>query len=191
MRKIQSDEEILQLSEQGMTGTALAKHYGVSEAAISKRLKRLRQQAPPESFTRLSEKKRKFAVCLSQGMTQTDACMQSHDVVDRNSAKSLGHKLATDPDISTCVTDLLMQAGIGKRTRSEQLAKMVLSADLGIVGRGLELSYRLDKSFDERVIVGIDPETIRQLARSFPMPDGSPPFIDITPAISQIHQQEA
>jgi len=183
MRKIESDEELLQLCET-MTGREAAKYYGVSEAAISKRLKRLRQQAPPESLSRLTEKQRKFAVCLTQGMTQTDACMQSHDVVDRNSAKSLGHKLARDPDVSTAVADLLAQVGIPKRRRAERLADMIESADLGIVGRGLELSYRLDRSLVEQVEYSVTDDAIRAIIASLAIPHVEREIveaIDITP----------
>ena len=57
---------------------------------------------------------------------------------------------------------------------------MVESGDLGIVGRGLELSYRLDQSFVERHEHSIDTDTIRLLIAS--LPDRPPEPIDITPS---------
>ena len=106
--------------------------------------------------------------------------MQSHDVIDRNSAKSLGHKLAKDPDINTAVSDLLSQVGIPKRRRAERLADMIESADLSIVGRGLELSYRLDRSLVEQVDHSYSIVDLRAMLQFLPGIDESP-IIDISP----------
>lgn len=180
MRKIENDAELLQLSEQGMTGKAIAEMMGCSPAAVSKRLSRLRKQAPPDSLTRLSEKQQKFAVALAQGKTKTQAAMESFETASRDSAKSIGCKLASDPDIHLAVTDLLAQVGLTKRRRAERLADMVESADLGIVGRGLELTYKLDRSLVEQVEHRLDEASIRLWIESVKIPE-QPEIVDITP----------
>ena len=180
MRKIESDAELLKLSE-SMTGKAIAEMMGCTPAAVSKRLSKLRRQAPPESFTRLSEKQQKFAVALAQGKTQTQAAMESFETGSLDSAKSIGCKLAKDPDISTAVTDLLAQVGIPKRRRAERLRDMIECADLGIVGRGLELSYRLDRSLVEQVEHTVSDVNIRALIASLDLTPSAPEFIEINP----------
>ena len=181
MRKIESDAELLELSE-SMTGKAIAELMGCSPAAVSKRLSKLRRQAPPESFTRLSEKEQKFAVALSQGKTQTQAALESFETGSLDSAKSIGCKLAKDPDISTAVSELLAQVGIPKRRRAERLRDMIECADLGIVGRGLELSYRLDRSLVEQVEHSISDDNIRALIAMIPSPPERIECIDVNAA---------
>jgi hypothetical protein len=94
------------------------------------------------------------------------------------SAAVVGSRLAKDPDIQTAVTDLLAQVGISKRTRAEQLAKLVLSNDLSIVGKGLELSYKLDRSFTDVVEHRVSMDDIRALQALIP---DAPDIIDISP----------
>lgn len=185
MRKI-NDEELLQLSADGMAGKDIAEIMGCSPAAISKRLAKLRLQAPPESFSRLTAKEQKFAVALSEGKTQTQAAMESFETGSIDSAKTIGCRLAKDPDISLAVSDLLAQVGLTKRRRAERLRDMIECPDLSIVGRGLELSYKLDRSMVDVVEYRATIDDIRSLQALIPIMQGAVSIeLDESPEVQQ------
>lgn len=170
MRKIPDDAELLRLSDNGMTGTELAELYGCSRAAISKRLIRLRQQTPPESFAKLPPDRQQFALLVAQGHTKADAAAEAFDgVTTAGSARVVGSRIAREPDVDLAIQDLLAQEGLTRRYRVNKLKKMIDSPDLSIVGRGLELSWKLEGAFQDRAqveIVGI--EQLRQLIDLIP-----------------------
>ena len=98
-----------------------------------------------------------------------------------------GSIVSREPDVQLAVCDLLAQVGLTKRRRAERLADMVESGDLSIVGRGLELSYRLDRSLTEQVEVNhniIDARQALLLLESMGLlkRTADNPPIDITPA---------
>jgi len=106
--------------------------------------------------------------------------MESFETGSTESAKTLGCRMAKEEDVNLAMADLLAQVGLTKRRRAERLADMINCSDLSVVGRGLELSYKLDKSMSEQINVGITPDDIRALIASLPIPD-TPEVIDITP----------
>ena len=61
MRKT-DDNTILEMLKDGKTQKEIAAHFGVSPAAICKRVKRL--LPPPESLQELTEKEQAFAVAI-------------------------------------------------------------------------------------------------------------------------------
>ena len=71
MRKT-DDNVILQLLSEGRTQKSIAEHFGVSPAAICKRVKKLMNKKP-ESFERLTEREQKFAIGIAEGKNQTQA----------------------------------------------------------------------------------------------------------------------
>src|SRR5690349_5985814 len=86
MRRI-IDEELLQMIDQQVPQQDIAKHFDVTPAAVSLRLKRLRQlTARPAVLDRLTQKEQKFAMAIAEGKSQTQSAMESFDVTSRESA---------------------------------------------------------------------------------------------------------
>ncbi len=114
MRKV-NDFELLDLIQKGILQKDIATQFGVSPAYISKRKKQLEGFQEPESFSRLTDKQKKFALAKAEGKTNTAAAMVAFDVTSRQSAKVLGSNTMKDPDVSTAIQDLLYQEGLGRR----------------------------------------------------------------------------
>ncbi len=147
-RKI--DDNILQkMRAEGKPQKEMARFFGVSDAAISKRIKRLHQIEPPESFSRLTDKQKKFALAKAEGKTNTEAAMIAFEVTSRESAKVLGSNTMKDPDTNTAIQDLLHQEGIGRRYRIQRLKKVIDAADLGISSKGLDMSFKLTGEYGQ------------------------------------------
>ena len=146
MRKT-DDTTILQMLKDGRTQKEIAAHFGVSPAAICKRVKRL--LPPPESLQELTEKEQAFALAISKGMTQTDAAMASFDVTSRVSAKSLGCNLMTKPDIQLAVADLMQQQGLTRTYRVRKLKQHVDNRDPNVSLKALDQSWKLEGAYTE------------------------------------------
>lgn len=140
MARIFSTEELMELLDQGLTKKEAAERLGVSPAAVSKRMKRM----PPESYTSLTPKERKFVDGLSRGLSKTEACSQAYDVSSRSSAKALGHTLSRNPDINAAFQDMMEYHGIGRSRRVQRLAEHIESPDATISMRALDTSFKLD-----------------------------------------------
>ena len=95
-RKLIDDDKLIEMMKARKTQKAAAKYFGVSEAAVSKRLKRLTPL--PESFENLSDKEKKFALDIAGGKSQTQAAFDSFEVSSRASAKALGHQMMKKPN---------------------------------------------------------------------------------------------
>ena len=140
MARIFSTEELMALLKLGLTQKEAAERLGVSPAAVSKRMKRL----PPDSYSKLTSKERKFVDGLSKGLSKTEACYQAYDVSTRDSAKALGHSLSKNPDISAAFQDIMEYHGIGRSRRVEKLAEHIESHDPTVSMRALDTSFKLD-----------------------------------------------
>ena len=149
MRKT-NDEEILKMLKEGKTQRKIAQHFGVSEPAISKRVKRL--LPPPKSLENLTDKEQKFVLEVASGKTQTDAAMVSHDCISRDSAKSMGSHLMAKSDIQLAVSEIMQQEGLTKRYRVRKLKTHVDAKDPGISLKALDQSWRLDGEYKEHYI---------------------------------------
>ena len=141
--KIIDDEAMMNLLNQGMNQKQVAEHFKVSEAAVSKRLKRLRSYQLPDSFERLTSKQQKFALSIAEGKSQTTAAMEAFDCADRTSGKALGSRMMKDPDVSIAIQDLLHQEGLGRRDRIRRLKALVMSKDLSVAGKGLDMAFKI------------------------------------------------
>ncbi len=89
---------------------AMAARFKCSEAAISKRLKRLTADPPvssePLKIDGLTPKEKAFVVAMASGESQTSAALKSYDVTSRQSAKALGHTLMNNPDIKDALAEI-------------------------------------------------------------------------------------
>ncbi len=144
MRKT-DDTIILKMLEEGKTQTEIAKYFNVSPAAICKRLKRIKPL--PESFENLTEKEREFTLQVSEGKSQTEAALLSHDCSSRDSAKSLGCSLMKKPDIQIAVAELMQEEGLTRRHRVYKLKKHVDNVDPGVSLKALDQSWKLDGAY--------------------------------------------
>ena len=104
-----NDLIILEMLKQGKQQRDIAKHFEVSEAAISQRLKRLAPR--PASVQRLTPKEQSFAMAVAHGKTQTAAAIDAFDVTTRDSAKTIGARLMKDAEVVTAIKDILQQEG--------------------------------------------------------------------------------
>jgi len=146
MRKV-NDFELLDLIQKGIPQKDIAAQFGVSPAFISKRKKQLQEMQEPESFSRLTDKKKKFVLAKAEGKTNVDAAMIAFDVTSRESAKVLGCNLAKDPDVSTAIQDLLYQEGLGRRNRIKRLKQIVYGPDMSVALRGIDVANRMDGAY--------------------------------------------
>jgi hypothetical protein len=92
----------------------------------------------------LTPKERKFVEFRSKGVSQTESVCQAYDVSSRKSAKSLGHTLSKNPNISTALADLMEYKGIGRERRVEKLAEHIENQDPTVSLRALDASFKID-----------------------------------------------
>ena len=145
MRKI-IDTELIELLDQGMSQKEAAQHFNCSEPAISKRLSKLRQRVP-QTFEKLTDKQKNFALALTEGKTKTEAAALAYDTSTVDSARTIGKRLSADSDIQTAVSEILQRNGLTKQYRVNRLRELVDSLDPSIVLRALEITFKLDGSY--------------------------------------------
>ena len=138
-----NDETMQEMMKDGKQQKEIAKFFNVSEAAVSKRLKRLNQSEPPESFNKLSKGEKKFVLAKVEGKSSSASALEAFNCGSIQSAKAMGSKLAGDPDIQLAISDLMHQEGIGRRYRVKRLRDVINAADLGIASRGLDMANKL------------------------------------------------
>lgn len=106
-RKKIHDTEFLKLIDSGIPRKEIATRFGCSQAAISKRLARLRpEESEPLKIDSLTEKEQRFVTAIVSGDTQTNAVLKAYEVTTRDSAKSLGCTLMKNPDIRTAIAEI-------------------------------------------------------------------------------------
>jgi len=147
-RRQTNDNVILEMLKKGCTQREIAQHFGVSDNAISKRVKRI--LPPPESLQRLTDKERKFALEVAGGATQTQAAMNAFDVTSRDSAKVMGSQLMNKPDIKIAVNEIMQQEGLTRRYRVRKLKGHVDHTDPNVSLKALDQSWKLDGAYLDR-----------------------------------------
>lgn len=155
MSKIHYDE-LQTMLKNGQSQADCSRHFQVSEAAISKAVKRLKSAEIPSSMEKLSTKARTFVLNLAEGKNATEAALVAYDCKTRDVARTMGCRMAKEPDIELALADLLAQEGLPKRERIRHLKRLIESNDLSAVSRGLETSFRLDGSFVEKHMVIVE-----------------------------------
>ena len=148
MKRIIDDTILLQMLEDGKQQKEIAQFFGVSAAAICKRIKRL-QPSEPKSLKNLSAKEQNFAIAIAEGKTQTDAAMSSFDVTTRDSAKTIGCRLMKQHDIQTAVAEIMQQEGLTRKYRVQKLKTHVDNRDPNVSLKALDQTWKLDNSYNE------------------------------------------
>ena len=150
IRKI-DDDLLLKLKSEGVEQKEIAKRFNCSGAAVSKRLRRLEQINPPASLTKLTDKQQKYALSVASGKTQTQAALDSYECSSMDSAKNIGSRLARDPDVRVAIYDLMSQEGITRRHRISRLKEHINCPDRAASLKALDMSFRLDGLYVEKV----------------------------------------
>jgi hypothetical protein len=158
MRKT-DDEVILRMKAEGATGKAIAAYFQVSEAAISKRLKRLRPIQEPVSFANLTDKQKRFVLLKAEGKTNTSAALEAFDATTRAAAKTIGSVLMKDPDVSKAIQEIMAEEGLTRRHVVRRLRDLVDHPDGNIAIKGIDVANKLSGDYapekrDVRVAVG-------------------------------------
>lgn len=140
------DKIILSMLEEGKLQKEIAEHFGVSCAAICKRVKRLLPK--PETFSSLTEKEQKFVMEVTRGnKTKTNAALAAFDCSSRESAKSIGIELAKRSDIGIAMNEMLQQVGLTRRYRAKKIKDHVDSPDPGISLKALDQTHKIDGAY--------------------------------------------
>jgi predicted transcriptional regulator len=147
IRKI-NDQQLIALHKKGVSQNKIAERFGVSPAAVSKRLKFLGMKTPA-SFQNLTEKEKSFCLEYAQGKSATAAVMCSHDVSSRDSAKSYGSTLLKKPSIKSAISDIVNYYS-PKHARAEKLAEHIHRGSEPASLKGLELAFKLDRSLEKK-----------------------------------------
>ena len=132
------DVVLLEMIRSGKKQKDIAEHFGVTPAAVSKRLKRL--LPVPKSFTALTEKEQKFVQGRVQGMSQTQAALEAYDVSSRESAKALGHTISKAPHVRQAIEDLMDYHGLSRSFRVKKVREHVDNPDPNVSLRALTIS---------------------------------------------------
>lgn len=151
-RRKTNDRLILQYLNEGKTQTEIAKLFGVSAMAISKRVKKLLYQQEIdkaiENATRgLTPKQKEFCIAVAQGASRTQAAMLAYDCSSKNSAAELQRRLMKSDDIRYAINELMEIFGLTKGYRISKLKSHVDHPDPLVSLKALDLSWKLDGSY--------------------------------------------
>ena len=150
MRRKTDDKILLQMLEEGHSQKEIAIHFGVSPAAICKRVARL--SAYPKTLRELTPKEQRFAVSVAEGKSQTQSAIDAYDVSSMGSAKSLGSQLMKKPRVNAAISELMEYHGMGRSYRVQKLKEHLDSPDPVISLKSLEISYKADGTFREILV---------------------------------------
>lgn len=139
--------ELQAMLKNGKSQADCARHFRVSEAAVCKAVKRLKAAVIPASMEALTDKQRVFVLNLAEGKSATESALVAYDCASRDVGKTLGCRMAKDPDVTAALEDIMSQEGIPRRRRIQRLKDLIESNDLSAVSRGLDMSWKLDGSY--------------------------------------------
>ena len=124
MKKINYNE-LQEMLKGGKSQADCARHFQVSEAAICKAVKRLKATEVPPSMERLTEKEKKYVLNRAEGKNKTESALAAFECGSRDVAKTLGYRLAKDPDIEQALSDIMAQEAIPRRRRIQRLRDLI------------------------------------------------------------------
>ena len=144
MRKI-NDKLLLQLVQEGKQQKEIAAYFGVSPAAICKRLKRLAPLHP--SLEVLTEKEQRFAIEKAKGGTATQAAMKSFECSSLQSAKAIGSQLMGKQEIRDAIDSLMESEGLTRAYRAKKLKNHVDHVDPHVSIKAIQEANKMDGSY--------------------------------------------
>jgi len=145
-RKI-DDRTLLQKHAAGATGKELAAYFGCSQAAISKRLKRL-APGPPSAIDALTPKQAAVVRCMATtGKSATAAVEEYYNTGSRASAREIASRLTATPQVQLALAEEMDRAGLTRSYRVSKLADACEHPDPGIALKSLDIAFRLADEF--------------------------------------------
>jgi len=152
-RKIIDDEKMLEMFREKISQKEIAKFFNVSEAAISKRLKKI---LPPPDLSHLTDKQRDFSLDVARGNNPTVSAMKVYDCKNRASAKVIASNMMRDPDIATSIKEVMDYAGLTRLNRIKRLQYWIDHRDGNFSLRGLDQSFKLDGYVEKNINVDLE-----------------------------------
>lgn len=152
------DQTLLEMADRGDQQKDIAAFFGVSEAAISKRLKRLRhQQETAACMETLTEKQQTFVAEICGGKSHSDAALAAFDCTP-STAPSIARNLLSDVKISTAIMVLMEESGLTRKHLVRTLKRHVDSADGQVSLRATVEGFKLFDSYpaSKNVNVNVD-----------------------------------
>jgi phage terminase small subunit len=179
-RKI-DEREFLELLDNGMHPAAIARHFNVTPAAITKKLKKYRpspavqkytrkrkhDEEPEASGKRYSEKKALYVEARLDGKKPTQAAMVAYDCKSPESAKVIGSNLENDPLVKRAITDCLLDVGVTPGYRASKIKTILDGDSVDYQLRALDHTAKLCGDYTVKVeIESVDYHVIREDIRS-------------------------
>lgn len=141
------DGELLQMLEAGATQKEAADRFGVSEAAVSQKLRRLRKQITHAAVLEpLSDQQRHFVAEVCSGARQTEAALASYNCLP-DSAKAIGNKLMKDEKIRRAIDVIMEEQGLSREHLIRRLRQHVDDVDAQVSLRAVDMGLRLHDAF--------------------------------------------
>jgi hypothetical protein len=149
-------DRLQEMLKSGKSQAECSRHFQVSEAAVCKAVKKLKAAEIPASMKALTDKQRVFVLNLAEGKNATESALAAYSCT-RDSAKTLGCRMAKELEITTALSDIMAQEAIPRRRRIQRLRDLIESQDLSAVSRGLDMSWKLEGAYAaEKVLVAVD-----------------------------------
>ena len=156
-RKV-SDDQILNLHEQGLNQSQIGEALGVSNVAIHKRLKRILVMA---SLEKLTPKEQQFCIAVSEGKTRTQAALEAYDCSSIDSAKALQNTLKGKPEIQDNITALMDIEGLTRSHKIKTLKGHVDNkADPHVSLKALDMSFKLANDYPPQRNINLNADFI-------------------------------
>jgi predicted transcriptional regulator len=143
--RILPDIEVILEMLKTRTQQDIAKEYGVSGAAVSKKLRSCKPI--PESFNALTEKKQRFVIEKVSGKNNTQAALTAFECTTSKSAKAIGAELMKDPKVLTAMQDVMEQEGLTDRHLAKRLKHWVDSRDGNHSLRATDISLKVKGAY--------------------------------------------
>jgi len=154
-----NDTLLLQMADEGIEQKEIAAHFGVSPAAVCKRLKRLTR---PAVLEKLTPKEERFVMEIARGENQTQAALKAFSVGSMESAKSIGHRLMKDPDIQEAITAVMNTEGLDRRYLVKKLKTHVDAPDPSVSLRAVDMGLKLHDAYpaNKNLTINADVEAV-------------------------------
>ena len=167
-RKIDDTKLIALINTGKLLQKEIAKELGVSEPAITKRLKKLfpERYEVPEVFKGLSEKEKGFVMEKAKGKNNIEAALVTFECGSRESAKAIGSQLMAKPEVKQSIEEIMNQAGLTKKYRISRLKDHIANKlDPHVSLKGLDMSFKLtgDYAPEKLLHAGIISQSIQVL----------------------------
>ncbi|MBI4765093.1 MAG: terminase small subunit [Deltaproteobacteria bacterium] len=159
-RKI-DDNRLIALLDEGKLQKDIARELGVSEPAITKRMKKLfpERYTMPEAYNGLTEKEQKFVLQKVKGKNNTEAALVTYECNSRETAKAVGSQLMDKPEIQQSITEIMNQTGLTRQYRISRLkAHVDNQVDPHVSLKGLDMAFRLGNDYPAQKSVNLNIE---------------------------------